>query len=453
LTRGGFRFGWLVGIGFWALHLIWLPQSFLGLFGVWGAIIFIPLVLIKGSFWAVLFGLTVDLPLLRLGGWVLLEYLTSLGDLAFPWGFMGYALADAPGRMLASWGGVYLLSLLVLLVAFGLYKRHYWVLLPWAVLWLIPLPAANPDKTALLVQGNIDVVKKFEGLSVDDHYLGLTRKGLEQYPDAQKSEVASDAQKSAVASDAQKSAVASDAQKSAVASKVQVVVWPETAVQGLNNPDFAARMAAVLGRRDLVSGLETGSVNRVVRFEGGQVREFYDKNRLVPFGESFPLRQLLAPIYEYVFTQMGLPGLGSRPEGNGYQTLGRYGAYICYESVFPSVARNLVRGGAEVLALVSNDAWYGTSFGGEQHFDMGRLRAVETGRWVLRAGNDGVTASIDPYGRAVARLPRYQEGYLGVPYAHLSSQTPYVRFGDWAVVVALATGLFGLRKPRKRYIF
>ncbi|MCV4802906.1 apolipoprotein N-acyltransferase, partial [Escherichia coli] len=77
--------------------------------------------------------------------------------------------------------------------------------------------------------------------------------------------------------------------------------------------------------------------------------------------------------------------------GTRLAPLGPYGAYICYESVFPGTARGLARGGAEVLVNVSNDAWFGPSFGGLQHFAMGRLRAVENGRWLLRAGNDGVT--------------------------------------------------------------
>ncbi|MDM7323672.1 MAG: nitrilase-related carbon-nitrogen hydrolase, partial [Thermus sp.] len=108
------------------------------------------------------------------------------------------------------------------------------------------------------------------------------------------------------------------------------------------------------------------------------------------------------------------------------------------------VARTLAGEGAKVLVLLTNDAWYGPSFGGRQHFALGRLRAVETGRWLLRAGNDGITASIDPYGRVVARIPPHREGYLLAPYGFRGGSTFYVRYGDWAVGVALTVFLLGL---------
>ena len=126
LLKGGFREGFWAGLGFWGLHLVWLPQSFAQNFGPWGAVPFLPLVLVKALSFGLLFALTPNAPM-RLGGWVLLEWLTEQGELAFPWGFLGYALVEAPGRILAAWGGVYLLSLLVLLVAYGLRARRPWV--------------------------------------------------------------------------------------------------------------------------------------------------------------------------------------------------------------------------------------------------------------------------------------------------------------------------------------
>lgn len=408
LTRGGFRFGLLVGIGFFAVHLLWLPESFGEWFGPWGVAIFIPLILIKALMWAAVFGLTRGRPLARIGGWVLLEYLTSLGDLAFPWGFMGYALVDAPGRVLASLGGVYLLSLVVLLTALALSGRMYWAGAVWALLWLVPLPLPEGDQTALLAQANIDPRKKFEGISVDQLYVDMTREGLQKNP------------------------------------QVQVVVWPETAVY-----QFMPELPALLGQRELISGFETGSTNRVVRYMDGQVTGFYDKNRLVPFGERFPWRAQFQPLYSFIFGALGLGEVGDRPAGTGYPLLGRFGAFICYESVFPSVARILVRSGAEVLELGSNDGWYGPTFGGLQHFQMGRLRAVETGRWLLRAGNNGVTAIIDPYGRVRAHIPQHRREVLVGQFAYLKGQTLYVRLGDWAVLLAGVLLLLGLRKARK----
>ncbi len=423
LTRGGFRFGLLAGIGFWAVHLVWLPLSFVVLFETpWGAVPYLPLVLIKAAFWGGVFGLSRGRPLARAGLWVVQEYLTSLGEVAFPWGFLGYALVDAPGRVLASLGGVYLLSLLVLGVALGLYTASrrlradpvvfsapalglLGLCVLWVGLWVLPLPPAQGDEKALLVQGNINPLRKLEGASAEETYLQLTRQGLEAHPDA------------------------------------RVVVWPETAVAS-----FSPELFALLGSRELLSGLETGLTNRAVRVVAGQITHFYDKNRLVPFGENFPWSEALRPVYRFFFRAFGFGGdLESRRPGTAYNPLDRYGAFVCYESVFPSVARHLVLNGAEVLQLGSNDAWYGPSFGGLQHFQMGRLRAVETGRWLLRAGNDGVTAIIDPYGRVTARIPQRQPGVLAGLFARLQGQTPYVRWGDWSVLLAGALGVLGLR--------
>lgn len=430
LRQGGFRYGLWAGLAFWAVHLVWLPQSFVVLFHTpWGAVPYLPLVLIKALMWAVVFGVSIGRPLLRVGLWVGLEYLTSLGEVAFPWGFLGYALVDAPGRMLASLGGVYLLSLIVLLVAYfaGQFGREWLAnpaifspastgllltLLVWAGLWLFPLPTPRGDQTALMVQGNINPLQKLRGVSAEGIYTDLTRQGLQAHPEA------------------------------------SVVLWPETAVS-----QFPPGLAPLLGDRELISGLETGLTNRAARFVGGQIRETYDKNRLVPFGENFPWRRELGPAYSFFFRVFGFAGdLEDRVGGSGYVPLGRYGAYICYESVFPSVSWNLVRNGAQVLELGSNDAWYGPSFGGMQHFQMGRLRAVETGRWLLRAGNDGVTAIVDPYGRVTARIPQHQAGFLSGTFAFLQGQTPYVRLGDWAVALAGAVGLFGLLRRRKNRI-
>ncbi len=409
LLKGGFREGFWAGVGFWGLHLFWLPQSFAENFGPWGAVPFLPLVLAKALSWGLLFALTPNVPM-RIGGWVLVEWLSEQGELAFPWGPLGSALVEAPGRVLAAWGGVYLLSLLVLLFAWGLRARRLWVLLPWALLWLLPLPPAKPEAKALLVQGNINPLRKFQGELDEAVYLRLTEAGLRAYPEA------------------------------------DLVVWPETAVWAI--PSGVDRL---LGPRPLLTGLNLFGPNRAVLYREGRVLAHYDKTRLVPFGERFPFREALGGVYAFFFRAMGLGELADRVPGEKVAPLGPYGVLICYESAFPAVARALAREGARVLVLLTNDAWFGPSYGGRQHFALGRLRAVETGRWLLRAGNDGITAAIDPWGRVVAAIPPHQEGLLLAPFALREGKTPYVRYGDWAVGLALTLLLLGrilgLRAP------
>src|SRR5690606_41199177 len=90
-----------------------------------------------------------------------------------------------------------------------------------------------------------------------------------------------------------------------------------------------------------------------------------------------------------------------------------------------------VADGASLLVLATSGRWCGRGAGPEQHFDTGRLRAIEARRWLLRAGNGGVTAAVDPLGRTVARLERGVAGTLTAPFALETGLTPWVRLGGW----------------------
>ena len=110
----------------------------------------------------------------------------------------------------------------------------------------------------------------------------------------------------------------------------------------------------------------------------------------------------------------------------------------------------MVAQGAQVLVNISNDGWFGVGYGAEQHFGMGTLRAIETRRYLLRAGNDGITAVIDPLGRTVARVPRFREAALLADYALIEGSTLYVRWGDWLVLVAALYAIVAAWTVRRR---
>ncbi|MDX8402500.1 MAG: nitrilase-related carbon-nitrogen hydrolase, partial [Mariprofundaceae bacterium] len=118
-------------------------------------------------------------------------------------------------------------------------------------------------------------------------------------------------------------------------------------------------------------------------------------------------------------------------------------------SIFPEEARMRVLAGAQVLVNVTNDAWYGRSPAAWQHFQAARMRAVETGRWVLRAANTGVTAAIAPDGRVTAMLPWWTQGRLEAKYFPMDARTLYVRWGD-APLLAAPLALVGLMAWRRR---
>ena len=122
----------------------------------------------------------------------------------------------------------------------------------------------------------------------------------------------------------------------------------------------------------------------------------------------------------------------------------RIGTYICFESLFSGEVRELADHGAQVFVTISNDGWFGVSGAAEQHLNTVRMRSIENGRWTLRSTNTGVTASIDPEGRVVARLDRNVRGALDAPYMLLSERTFYTTYGDWFPILCAIISLTGL---------
>lgn len=418
------RVGFFAGLGFWAIHLFWLPQSFAGVFKSAAVLVWalMPLVwVIEAGFWAVLVWISVRITpyyWARLGvlcsGFVILEWLRSLGPLAFPWGNFGYALIDTPIAQLAAFGGVYLESVLVLLMAagiVGLLRQREWRVLAfacgvWALGLLWGVTQLNPPAATapvLLVQPNIDPLQKAQR--------GLT--DLETYKK-----------------------LSQDAPPGAL------VVWPESAVliddarkAGLVNP-------LVTGAREYING---DARNIVVLVRSGNVEDISAKAKPVPFGEMFPFRYQLGFVYDPIFKAMGIPGLGTANEGGKVNNLhlpGRViGAFVCYDSIFPEVPSIFTRSGAQVLVLPTNDAWFGGGVGNLQHFAMDRMRAIEQDRYFLRAGMTGITAVIDARGHVVTRLPQNQAGALEGLYAPLDSKTLWVQFGDLFMFLWVAIGV------------
>jgi apolipoprotein N-acyltransferase len=177
----------------------------------------------------------------------------------------------------------------------------------------------------------------------------------------------------------------------------------------------------------------------------------YDKVHLVPFGEYLPFPRLFA-FAGGLTKEVGefTPGESRAPLNAGGTPIG---IFICYESVFPGEVREFADHGAQVFVNLSNDGWYGDSGAYAQHLNQTRMRAIENDRWILSATNTGVTASIDPYGRTVARLPRKERATLVAPYALTSVTTFYTRHGDWFawLCAIISTGAiiarFGRRSP------
>jgi apolipoprotein N-acyltransferase len=161
----------------------------------------------------------------------------------------------------------------------------------------------------------------------------------------------------------------------------------------------------------------------------------YDKMHLVPFGEYTPYKKL------FFFAGSLLQDVGTFEPGRRREIFHSgghsYGAFICYESIFPDEVRRFVGLGAEVLVNISDDGWYGDTSAAWEHLNMVRMRAIENHRWVLRATNTGVTAAIDPYGRVVMASPRNQRTSLRVSFDYEHDITFYAAHGDWFAYLCL----------------
>lgn len=233
------------------------------------------------------------------------------------------------------------------------------------------------------------------------------------------------------------------------AAPAQLIVLPETALPMFEAelpPGYTEELAR-LGQRhggDVLSGLPTGSLdgayyNSVVSF-GSSPSQRYHKVHLVPFGEYVPLKA----IWGWVIRVLHIP-LSDFARGDVQQVplaIGgqRVAANICYEDAFgEEIIRQLPA--ASVLANVSNLAWFGESLAPWQHAQMSQMRALETGRMMLRATNTGVTGIIDAKGRMLATLPLFTTGSLAGTIQGYTGSTPYVRWGN-APVLAL-WGLIG----------
>lgn len=196
--------------------------------------------------------------------------------------------------------------------------------------------------------------------------------------------------------------------------------------------------------------------------EDGLYPVFNTKQRLVPFGEYVPLQEYLPFIAKLV------PIEGDIVPADGCVTLPLHigeqqwaiGSLICYEDIFPNLARATVRSGTDCIIVVTNDAWYGQEGGAYQHAAHSVLRAVETRRPVVRCGNHGWSGWVDEYGRIRATLLSEQGSiyFHGAESIHVArdqrwrgQDSFYVRFGDWFVAACgLLCFLFLLMRNRVR---
>ena len=459
-----FRRGWLFGVGGFGSGIWWISESFRYRDAGWGTAVSMTALLVGlMALYPGLFGWA-SARFLRSSGakpgrrraagaalwvlpaaWVLVEWLRGALFSGFTWLQLAYAGLESPLAAYAPVAGSYGVGLAIaitaaplamagavrlraLLAAAGV-AALVWlgsvVLTPLEVHAAWTRPAGEPLRV-LIVQGNVPQEEKWAEEARPEalgRYLRLTRDH---------------------------------------AAGVDLVVWPETAI-----PYFAAQVASFLdtvgetaeqGGYAVLTGILTfdpasgklrNSLARVAAPRAVEPPAYYHKRHLVPFSERLPFEAVSYPIASW----LGLPieSFGAGPERQIPLRVGDHeiSTSICYEITFGAAsARSL--GNAGLLVTVSNDAWFGDTAGPHQHLQIARMRALEQGRWLVRAANTGLSALVNPRGEVAVAVPQFETVALEVTVPPLAGETPYTRWRDYPVLALLALMLAVARWRTRR---
>ena len=382
--------------------------------------------------------------------WVLMEWVKTWLLSGFPWLWAGYGLLDSPLSGLAPVAGALGLSLVAAVSAVlirQIARRENLRRMPsviglvalWGGCWHLnqlewTLPDLAQTRKVALVQGNIPQEQKWDPKyrqPIIDTYVKATQQNWD----------------------------------------ADFILWPEAAypvfyhqaLRTITDMDIQAKQRKV----SIVSGVprwepgEDGSqhyYNAV--FVIGNGDGVYNKQKLVPFGEYVPLEDVLRGLLQVFNMPMSsfTAGEAQQPPlmANGLS----FAAYICYEIVYPELVRQQAKG-KDFLITISNDAWFGRSWGPLQHFQMARMRALETGKYLLRGTNTGITAIIYHKGRVQDALPQFQKGVLRGTVYGTQGETPFVTYGQWPVlglcflglILGVGLSLRPVKEPEVRPLF
>jgi apolipoprotein N-acyltransferase len=248
----------------------------------------------------------------------------------------------------------------------------------------------------------------------------------------------------------------------------RLVVWPESAVPHRFDeaPELADELRAFCRRRGLylLFGNDDRRFDDVIGerlFVGakmltpeGALALRYHKIRLVPFGEYVPMQPLITlggRVAAKLVQQVSDFSPGDEA-ATGLVDGRRIGAFICYEAIFPDLARLFARDGADLLVNITNDAWYGRTSAPYQHLAMATFRAVENGKYLVRAANTGITAVVDPRGHVLESTSLFEPAVIVRDVPTIPGQTFYARHGDvFAGGCLLATVLLTLQSGFRRH--
>lgn len=431
------KLGWLFGLGLQCSGVSWIYYSlhFHGGSPVWLAVL---MIFLLSSYLAIYPALAFYLvnrfvkgtPVMRLLvlyplSWALFEWLQGWVMTGFSWMQIGYSQIDWPlagyAPLLGSLGVGWLVFVSAGAIVLAVTRLMKWpaALFIMFVIWLaggllgqISWTEATGDPVRVsLVQGNIPQSDKWRR--------EMRLPTLKRYRDL-----------------------------SLQQGDADLVIWPETAVPGyyMHMREYLDGVQASLAKTNtqLLTGLfisdeETGRYyNSLINVTGGE----YRKRHLVPLGEYIPLRFLASFFNRWIDIPMSDIDSGDSKQALLTGAGQPLGVSICFEDAF---ARDVIRDlpEATLLVNVSNDAWFEDSHESYQHHAIARMRALESGRYMLRSTNTGISAIIGPHGEVVASSPQFEVHVLNADVQPLKGATPYVLWGDYLLLLISLLTLTG----------
>jgi apolipoprotein N-acyltransferase len=354
--------------------------------------------------------------------WIVLE--RSMNIIQFPWDLAGYSLYRQTNiAQVACIFGVYGLSWLIVAInasiaTFLILQRYYYLL----VLAILIVAAS--------LYGNWQTSRPLQGETVE---VGVIQASIPQ-DEKITYEFAEDVNKKHIRM----------TEELLDSGRADIVFWSESSTMYpfLTGGDWArqvldlakARQVPILVGSDAYVDKKVYNSSFLIN-ERGEIVGQYSKIYLVPFGEFVPLKPL------FFFAGKVVPEISDFTAGETYTQFPLKGKTfalnICFEVVFPQLARTLCKGGAALLVTITNDAWFGKTCAPYQHFAMATMRAIETRRYLVRAANTGISGVVDPYGRILRKTDIFVPAKFLAQVQFVEEKTFYTEHGDILIYVSI----------------